>query len=315
MKRLLCPEPANFSPKGLEMAASNTDLVAIHLDQAAFEAAAPEFDAVLIRFNTRIRSQLLEKAPRLRSILSPTTGLDHIDINAASHLGVEVFHLKNEKLFLDSISATSELAMGLILSAIRHIPAAFESVRIGRWDGAPFRGTELSGKILGIVGCGRLGTKLARMGLAFQMKVVTYDKGFSPIPDGVERATSLRELLPTADVLSIHVPLTAENVHMFGETEFSLLKKSCVLVNTSRGAIIDSAALLSALKNKKIAAAALDVLEDEGSIVAGHHNSLIQYAKDHDNLLITPHIGGLTKESVEKTDLYILNRFLSSLSE
>ncbi len=309
MKRILCPEPDSFSTKGLALAASRAELVATHMTQAEFEEAAPGFDAALVRFNTRIRVELLHKAPRLRAILSPTTGLDHIDMAAAHRLGVSVFHLRGQKRFLKTVSATAELTVALMLAAMRKLPAAMEATRGGQWDPAPFRGREVAGKVLGIVGCGRLGSKVARVGVALGMQVRVCDPQVRRLPTGATAVATLQQLLAEADVLSLHVPLMRETVHMIGAPELGLMKRASVLVNTSRGAIVETTALLEALRSGHLATAAVDVIEDEEKILRGLDHPLIEYARGHDNLLITPHIGGATYESVEKTDAFILNRY------
>lgn len=309
MTRMLCPEPGSFSQAGLALAGRYTELVAERLEQSEFEAAAVDFDAVLIRFNTRVRGDLLAKAPRLKAVLSPTTGLDHIDLAAASRRGVKVFHLKGQNRFLRTVSATAELTITLMLATLRRLPAAIQSTRLGQWDPGPFRGREASGKTLGIVGCGRLGAKVARVGRALNMNVVVYDPFVSRLPAGVVRANSLADLLGGADIVSLHVPLMPETVHLIGADDLALLKDGAILINTSRGAVVDGSALIEHLKSGKLAAAAVDVVEDEEAILLGRRHPLIEYAKQHDNLLITPHIGGATFESVERTDSFILNRY------
>jgi D-3-phosphoglycerate dehydrogenase len=311
MKRILCPEPDSFSAKGLALAASRAELVARRMNQAAFETAAPDFDAVLVRFNTRVRGELLQRASRLQAILSPTTGLDHIDMTGAQRLGVKVFHLRGQKRFLKAISATAELTIALMLAVLRKLPAAVESTRAGHWEPGPFRGREAAGKVLGLVGGGRLGSKVARVGVALGMRVLVYDPLVMRLPAGVVRVDSLQEVLSKADILSLHVPLIPETVHLIGASQFAIMKPGSVLVNTARGAVVDTPALLDALHSGRLAAAAVDVVEDEESILRGGNHILIDYAHQHDNLLITPHIGGATYEAVEKTDVFILNRYFN----
>jgi D-3-phosphoglycerate dehydrogenase len=311
MKRILCPEPDSFSASGLALASSRSELLAESMDQAAFERAAPDFDAVLIRFNTRVHGELLQRAPRLQAILSPTTGLDHIDMIDAKRLGVKVFHLRGQKRFLKTVSSTAELTVALMLAALRKLPAAVEATRAGHWDPGPFRGREAAGKILGLVGCGRLGSKVARVCRALGMRVLVYDPQVKRLPAGAMFAHSLQEVLSKADVLSLHVPLIPETVHLIGASEFDAMKRGCILVNTSRGAVIDSLALLDALNSGRLAGAAVDVVEKEENILGGGKHVLIDYARRNDNLLITPHIGGATYEAVEKTDAFIINRYFN----
>ncbi len=309
MLKILCPEPSSFSDSGLQYAASRADLFKEELTQSKFEALAPEYDAVLIRFNTKVSTCLLQSARRLTAILSPTTGLDHIDMKSAEKFSVKVFHLRGQKRFLKQISATSELTIALMLSLQRNLSSAFAATKQGIWNPGLFRGHELAGKKLGIVGCGRLGNKVARICLAFGMDVHIYDPWIKRLPSGSYRENNIQKLFSISDIVTLHVPLNTRNYHMIGEQELSLLGKESVLINTSRGAIIDEIALLKALKNKTFAGAALDVVENESLILNGKKHPLIVYSQENENLLISPHIGGATYESVEKTDRFILDRY------
>ncbi len=313
MTRILCPEPSSFSLVGLEYAQRYSDLIAKPLSQSEFDAVAPEFDAVLVRFNTRVGAALLTSNSHIRAILSPTTGLDHLDIGAARRSKVKVYHLKGQRQFLKKISATAELTIALMLTVIRNLPVAFRAPLAGIWEPGPFRGREAAGKTMAIVGCGRLGAKVARTCMALGMKVVAFDPYVARLPAGVFRFGSLKNMLSQADIISIHVSLTPETKHIIGPEEFCVMKAGAVLINTSRGPVVDSVALLNALKGKQLAAAALDVLEDEESIMIQGSHPLINYARHHSNLIITPHIGGATYESVEKTDLFVLRRYFHEL--
>jgi len=307
VKRILCPEPSSFSAAGLDFARLYASVSSREMGQKEFEREASAYDVVLVRFNTLVGEEVMQGG-HLKAVLSPTTGLDHIDLDAARRHKVRVYHLRGQTKFLKKVSATAELTVALILAIERHLPQAFEAVKRCCWHPGPFRGREVSGKTLGVIGCGRLGSKVARVSLALGMRVVVFDPHIQRLPAGVERAPSLHHLLEHSDVITLHVPLGPETRHMIGRQELDRLKAGAVLINTSRGAIVDSQALLVALKAKKLSAAALDVIEDEDLVVQGRH-SLIDYARDHDNLLITPHIGGATFESVEKTDLFILSRY------
>lgn len=308
MIRMLCPTPDNFSKKGLDLASRKVNFTAKKISQIQFDEMAPDYEAVLVRFNTNVSKRVMRKGSRLKYILSPTTGLDHIEMDYAKSKGIKTYHLRGEKLFLKSVCATSEHTMCLMTALMRKLPAAFDSVKNGEWGSEEFQGNELFGKVLGIVGCGRLGSKVARIALAFGMKVVAYDPGVKRLPSKVEREQRLGSLLKKVDVLSIHVPLTKETKHMIDNKKLGLMKKGSFLVNTSRGDIICSAALLKHLKNGHLGGAALDVIEGErkGSI-QGH--PLVGFSKNNSNLLITPHIGGASVESIERTDLHILKKF------
>jgi len=306
--QILCPDPSSFSRVGLEFARRHANLSVLEMGQAEFELEAPGYDAVLVRFNTRVGEQAM-RGRRLKAVLSPTTGLDHIDLRAARRNEVRVYHLQGQRRFLSEISATAELTIALMLAVLRRIPQAFDAVKRGNWKPGLLQGHEVYGKTLGIVGCGRLGKKVAKVGRALGMHVVVFDPFIKRLPAGVVHSPSLQNLLSCSDVVSLHVPLSVETTHMISRQELDYIKTGAVLINTSRGAIVNSDSLLFALETKKLAAAAVDVVENEWLIEQRVPHPLVDYARTHSNLLITPHIGGATFESIEKTDLFILKKY------
>lgn len=309
--RLICPEPENFSPLGLEFARTHFDATIGSMDREAFVTAAPHHEVALVRFSTRIDSTVLRRGSSLLAILSPTTGLDHVDLNAAHRHGVEVFHLCGQRRFLQALSSTAEHTFALILAVARKLPAAVQDVAAGNWRQAPYQGLELSGRTLGLVGAGRLGSKVARMGIAFGMHVLAYDTRRVRLPHGVERTSTLRDLLRQSDVLSLHAPLNEQTKGLIGAHELSLLPHGAIVINTARGGLIDEDALVHALCNGSVAGAGLDVLCEEPPRT-GHSRMLVQLAPSHPRLIISPHIGGACVEAIEKADLFILRRFLQA---
>lgn len=307
--RLLCPEPRNFSETVRERAEAALEADFRSIDQAEFNRIAPDYDAVLVRFNTRVGIDVMGETSRLKAVMSPTTGLDHIDLDLAKERGISVFHLRGQTRFLRTINPTAELAITLMLSLLRKLPQARSSVLDGRWEVAPFRGHEVAGKTLGILGYGRLGSKVARIARALQMQVIAFDTKPRRLASGVRRAADMQEVLHNADVLTLHLPLNDETIGILGGAEIAAMRPGAVLINTARGALVDTAALLAALRSGHISGAALDVLDNEHGIVE-HGHPLIEYARENENILITPHIGGASFESVERTDLFIFNRFL-----
>ena len=254
----------------------------------------PDADAYYAALQVRLTKELMERAPRLLAVVIPTTGLDHIDLQAAQQRNIAVLSLKDDRALLDKITATAELTWALLLACARHLPAAIEAARSGRWTRELFRGRQLSGMTLGILGCGRLGTMVADYGRAFRMKVIGCD--VKPVEiEGVDMV-SFGELLRRSDVLTIHIHLTPENRGLLGREEFGKMKSGAILLNTSRGAILDEAALLEAMESGRLLAAGLDVIEGEWRQDMAAH-PLIQYARSHPNVIITPHIGGVTYES------------------
>ena len=291
--KILCPEPNSFSQKGLDYARSFSQLTATTLTQSEFDEIAPQFDAVLVRFNTKVGSNIFGEESNIEAVLSPTTGLDHIDMKSAKLNSIKVFHLRGKKRFLKNVSGTAELSIGLMLSLIRKIPQSFSSVKSGNWNTGPFRGNEVAGKTLGIIGCGRLGSKVSRTAVALGMKVIAYDPYISRFPAEVEAKDAQLDLFNEADIISLHVPLSEETKYLISDSEISQMKDGVIIINTSRGAIIETNALLNGLRNGNISAAALDVMENE-HLMQGVMHPLVVYACKNNNLLITPHIGGAT---------------------
>ena len=253
-------------------------------------------DIYIATLHQRLTADLIASAPRLKCVLTCSTGLDHLDVKALEARGIELISLKYDRAFLDSVTATAELAWALLLAVVRKIPSGFEAARQGRWARDEFRGHQLSGKTLGVLGYGRLGTMVADYGKAFRMRVLACDvKDFSA--SGVTRV-DMDTLLRESDVLSVHVHLTPENTGLIGRRQFDLMKPGAVLVNTSRGAIVDEAAMIAALESGRLGGAGVDVIDGEWSTDLVNH-PVIRYARTHDNLVISPHVGGVTFESQE----------------
>ncbi len=311
LPKILCPDPDSFSFEGKKFAKKYSNVDFIKLEQFDFEKKAPFYDAVLIRFNYKVGKSILFNNSNVKAILSPTTGLDHIDMELAEREKVSVFHLKNKEKILNKLNATSELAITLMLNLLRNFSPAVASVRRGNWNASKFRGFELNKKSLGIIGLGRLGKKVAKYGKAFGMKVRFYDPYVNKFPTNFQKIKDLSKLLGLSDIVSIHVPLNKQTNNLLGKRELNLLKDS-YLINTSRGQVVDPKALIFALENKILKGVALDVIHNEHDFINKKTNELIEYSKKNSNLIITPHIGGTTFESVEKTDLYILKQYFLS---
>jgi D-3-phosphoglycerate dehydrogenase len=312
--RILIVEPDRYPDRAKQILQEAGELV-FH-DGSDLKRALPAIHAVVIRLRYLWNKDLLDVAPDLKAIATATTGLDHIDLELAQARRIAVLSLKGETDFLKTITATAEHTWGLLLALLRHIPQAHQSVISRNWDRDQFFGRELQGRTLGIVGLGRIGRMVARYGLAFGMEVIATDHSEKEWIDGVEKAASLADLLPRVDILSIHVPLTNENEKLIGPKEFAALKPGAVLLNTSRGAVLDEQALLANLKNGHLAGAALDVIEDEYKTKSELRDNLIDYAATHSNLLLTPHIGGATHDSLERVEIFMaekLSRFLQTL--
>lgn len=312
--RVLHLDPQNYceEAKAKIRAVAELDERQMSIDELA--SCIDQYDAIVIRFSHVIGRDLLQKAGRLKAIVTNATGTDHIDTVAAKEMGVRIISLKGEVEFLRQVSATAELTWGLLLSLIRRIPAAIAHVNEGGWERERFVGRDLSGRRLGILGLGRLGEKVARYGQAFDMQVGFHDTA-ERVFAGARKFGSAAELFAWSDVLSIHIPLDDTTRHFVDADLLAKLPAGALLINTSRGAVLDDQALLACLRSGRLAGAALDVLEgelDKGNL---RDNPLIAYAKTHENLLITPHIGGASSDSWKKTEMFTAGKLAQFLQE
>jgi len=245
------------------------------------------FDIVIVRSRTKLTKDMIEKADKCRIIARVGVGLDNIDVDAANAKGIRVINAIE-----GAMNAVAELVLGLMLSLSREIPRADREIRNGKWLKKELLGTELSGKYLGIVGLGNIGKRLAKHARALNMNIIGYD--VIPIAEEFVREvglikTDLDTLLSSADYISFHVPFTNDTKHLVNSQRLGKMKKTAYIINTSRGEIIDEEALYSALKDGKIAGAALDVFEKEPAT----GNKLTTLS----NVICTPHIGAQTKEA------------------
>jgi|TARA_B100000315_G_scaffold216684_1_gene216767 D-3-phosphoglycerate dehydrogenase len=277
-----------------------------------------EVDVIIVPLGFYLGRDKIDKAPNLRIIASNTTGVPHIDVEYAEQKGIRVISLKDYQGFLRSITPTAELTWGLILALTRRIPWAFHSVCDGEWNRRLFGGVSMLSRMsLGIAGLGRLGSMVASYGKCFGMKVNFYDPYVTdPLIPGLKRADTLEELVEDNDIVSIHIPHKPETEKLFNEEIFSKFKQGSFLINTSRGELIDFSVLLRSLQNKVLAGAALDVFEgeyEEGFSKKYITHPLLEYARKHDNLIITPHIGGSTCDAWRLTEEFTLRKVIEAL--
>jgi D-3-phosphoglycerate dehydrogenase / 2-oxoglutarate reductase len=311
---LLIAESVGFPRAAAEQLAQHVQVIEADLDRAGLLQAVRTADLLWVRLRYQIDEEVLDAAPHLRLIATPTTGLTHIDLNAAARRGVRVLSLQGETEFLRDIRATAEHTLALILALLRKVAPAVASVQNGHWQRDLFRGCELYQKTAGVIGYGRLGRIVARYLLALGMQVLTCDPVVQrgAVEPDVE-LVSQAELLARAQLITLHANLTETNVQFFGATAFAAMQPGAWFINTARGELVDEAALLHALTTGQLAGAAIDVLARENTAQLANH-PLIAYAKAHDNLLITPHLGGCTFESREKTELFLAKRLSQEIA-
>jgi D-3-phosphoglycerate dehydrogenase / 2-oxoglutarate reductase len=267
-------------------------------------AAIPEYDALVVRSETKVTADVFAAARQLRAVGRAGVGVDNIDLDAATQRGVIVVNAP-----MGNIVSAAEHAVGLMLALARHIPAANASLKGGEWQRAKFTGVELRGKTLGVVGLGRVGSEVARRAKGLDMNVVAVDPFVSPERAamlGVELAGSMEEVLAKADFVTLHTVLSAQRKHLIGEEELRHAKPGLRLINTARGDHVDTDALVRALDDGRIAGAALDVFPEEPP---PPDDPLVR----HENVIVTPHVGALTAEAQERVAIDVAEQILTVL--
>ena len=246
-----------------------------------------DYDALIVRSGTQVTADILESANKLKVIGRAGVGLDNVDLSAATKKGVVAMNTP-----AGNTTSTAEHTFSLIMALSRNIPQAVASLKAGKWERSKFTGVELYGKILGIVGLGRIGTTVAKMAQAFGMVTIGYDPYLSAeiaAKNGI-KLVELEEIYKAADYITVHIPKTDETSNMIGEKQIALMKKTVRLINCARGGIIDEAALIKALQDKRIAGAALDVYDTEPP---DFNSPLLKL----DTCVTTPHLGASTSEA------------------
>jgi len=247
------------------------------------------YDAILVRSGSQITAEVLAAATKLRVIGRPGVGVDNVDLEAATRRGVVVMNSPGGNLV-----STTELALALLFSVARPIPAADASMKAGKWDRKSFAGAELHGKRLGVVGLGRIGREVAARCRALGMDVQAFDPFVAPaVAESVQvKLLSFDELLQSSDFITIHSVLTKETKHLFGKEAFAKIKPGVRIVNAARGELIDDDALFAALESGRVAGAAIDVHAQEPP--------LDWRVAKHPRVVATPHIGAATAEAQER---------------
>jgi D-3-phosphoglycerate dehydrogenase len=311
--RILNAEPEGYSSEARAVLSALGELVEKPVPQHQLAVRVQGFDALIVRLGLRVTREVLEAADCLQAVVTATTGLDHVDLEAADERGVAVLSLQGEREFLRTVTATAEHAWALLLALVRRIPWAFDSVRQGEWERDRFRGRELRGRRLGILGLGRVGEQVAGYGQAFGMSVGAHDPYRQGWVEGVRRFERLEELLGWSEVLSVHLPLDPTTQGLLNLERLALLPAGALVVNSARGAIIDEAALVTLLERGHLGGAAVDVLAEEQPPGRRQESPLLHLARADARLLITPHLGGAAADAMQRTELFMaekLRRFL-----
>src|SRR3990172_380109 len=255
-----------------------------------------DYDVLIVRSATKVTADLLANAKNLKVIGRAGEGLDNIDLKKASEMGIEVVNTPHV-----AAVSVAELTIGHMLALARGIVEGTVSLREGRWVKEELMGVEINGKTLGVIGCGAIGKTVERLAIALGMKVVGVDMCV------YGRFVTLEEMLPEADFITIHVPLTPHTRHILSTKEFNMMKNGVMLIDCSRGGVVDQEALYNALVSGKVKAAALDVFEEEPQ-----KNSKLLKLK---NVIATPHIGAQTQEAQLRSSILIAKKVIEALEK
>lgn len=306
-----------YQPENLKFLQEHFQVIELVHPEADRDEILARVDLCFAPLGYYLGRDKMERCPRLRAIATNTTGVPHIDLGEAAARNIQVFSLQNEAEFLKTITPTAEHTWGLLLALMRRSPWAHSAVLQGQWDRRPFGAPRMLSRLsLGIIGCGRLGRLVGRYGLAFGMKVAFFDPYVAAGPAGFEKLGTLEELVAVSDVVSLHAPADETTYQMINRELFLKFKPGSYFINTARGELVDEASLLEMLKMGRLAGAALDVLD--GEFVPGFkvsHHPLAAYAREHDNLLLTPHIGGSTVDAWRETERRVIEMAWAYLRE
>jgi D-3-phosphoglycerate dehydrogenase len=278
------------------------------LDDPDSQPVRERATVLIVRLARRIDAAVLSRFPRLRWLVSATTGLDHVDLDLAASRGIEVLSLRGEAEFLATIPSTAEHTMALLLALVRKLPAAVQSVARGEWTRDAFRGRQLKDRRIGLVGLGRTGRMVAEYAQAFGMHVGYYDPGAED--RRFERFATLAALLRRSEILSLHLHLDDGTRGLIGADAIAGLPRGAWVVNTSRGGLVDEGAVAAALRSGHLAGVATDVLADE--LGAIESSPLWAAMRDGLPVLITPHLGGATMDAMEQCEEFVAARFAAA---
>jgi D-3-phosphoglycerate dehydrogenase / 2-oxoglutarate reductase len=255
-----------------------------------------DYEVLIVRSATKVKGELLDNAKKLKVIGRAGEGLDNVDFEKVQKLGIALVNTPHV-----SYLSVAELTIGHMLALSRHIVQGTTSLRKGQWEKEKLMGHEVNGKTLGVIGCGYIGKSVERLAIALGMNVL-------PVEECVhDRFVPLATMLSQADFITIHVPLTSHTRHMISAKEFNLMKNGVMLIDCSRGGVVDQEALYQALVSGKVAGAALDVFEEEPP----KNSKLLTL----DNVIATPHMGAQTNEAQLKASIQIAYRVIEALEK
>jgi len=295
----------NLSAKGIQIfkkAPGIETVVDNEISAERLKETIGQFDALVIRSRTKVTADIINAGDRLKVVGRAGTGLDNVDVKAATKRGIAVMNTPGGNTI-----TTAEHALSLLLALSRNIPQATASMKAGKWEKKKFEGRELFNKTLGVIGMGNIGSVVADRGKGLKMNVIVYDPYVTPERAGKKEVelVSLDELLARSDYITIHTPLNKDTRHLINGEAFSKMKDGVMLIQCARGGIVDEEALLVALRSGKVKGAALDVFEKEPP---GQHPLL-----EMENVICTPHLGASTEEAQENVAIAVAEQIVDYL--
>jgi D-3-phosphoglycerate dehydrogenase len=294
MKVLVCDPIADEGVEMMRQAGVEVD-VKTGLAPEELESTIGNYDVIVVRSATKVQKPLIEAGKNLKLIVRAGVGLDNVDVERAQAQGIEVMNTPAA-----SSNAVAELTVGYLLALARQIPQATASMRAGKWEKKRFRGSEIAGKTLGLVGYGRIGWLVAKKALALGIEVIAYDPYIADPKDLEMEFVPLEELLKRADYISLHLPLTDETRNLIDAPQFEMMKDGVCIVNCARGGTINEDALYEAIRSGKVAGAALDVYLEEPA----RNNKLFEL----DEVIGSPHIGAATVEAQHRVSVEVAEK-------
>lgn len=296
--------PEKLADPGIELLRQDFEVdVRLGLTPEELLETIGDYDGMIIRSATQVTPEVIDRADNLKAIGRAGIGVDNIDIEAATKRGVIVANAPESNTV-----AAAEHTLGLMLASARHIPAADSSLRDGEWNRSAFKGVEVSGKTLGLIGLGHVGAIVARGALGMGMRVLAYDPYVSEDrmrQANVERAETTDEVFERADFVSLHVPRTPQTMGLVNETSLARMKPTAYLINVARGGIVDETDLYNALKEGTIAGAALDVFAEEPTTQSAIFTL--------PNVVVTPHLGASTAEAQDRAGITAAEQVATAL--
>ncbi len=302
MIRVHVNDPLDEEAMELLRSKKELEVTSEHLEKDDLIKIMPEIEVLVVRSATKVTADVIEAGKKLKIIARAGVGLDNIDLGKAKEKGIKVLNTPGA-----SAASVAELTIGMMFALSRHIVRGTIDLKEGRWTKKQLKGVELNGKILGIIGLGRIGREVAKRALALGMKVIAYDPFVKDIDMDVN-LVDLDEIFSNSDYITVHVPLIPETKHLISDEAFEKMKKGVFVLNCARGGIVDEKALLKALKDGKVAGAGMDVFEMEPP-TSDVEKELLSLP----NVVATPHIGASTKEAQKRVGKEIVNRIFEEL--